>query len=161
MDTDFLLFLKDLKHPSTNSSWTPRYLRKVSQIFLCCKQILILPHLFLQTPCSAFPVAHGPCAPSRFRPGQHLQRRSGIRSSVHPTQLGGGAESLRLTLQCPARTWSRSQALRQRWCGTGPGGRFPIRSVSWEKNLGFLIKFLNKHCPSSLLVCFHVMTVDI
>lgn len=38
---------------------------------------------------------------------------------------------------------------------------FPSGQCHGKKNLGFLIKFLNKHCPSSLLVCFHVMTVDI
>lgn len=103
-DTDFLLFLKDLKHLSMSSSWTPKYLRKVSQISLFSKWILILLHLCLQTPGSAFPVAHGPCGPSRCRPGQHLQWRSGIRSSVHSSQLGGGVESLHLKIQCPART---------------------------------------------------------
>lgn len=41
VDEILLLFLKDLKHLSMNSSWTPSCLRKVSQIYLY-KWILIL-----------------------------------------------------------------------------------------------------------------------
>lgn len=63
VDTDFLLFLKDLKHLSMSSSWTPRYLRKVSWIYFflfangfwpCCIfscKLLFLSALFCGTWC--------------------------------------------------------------------------------------------------------------
>lgn len=71
VDTDFLLFLKDLKHLSMSSSWTPRYLRKVSWIYFFCLQMDFDPAVFFLASssfCLPFSVAHGVSDRSHYRP---------------------------------------------------------------------------------------------